>query len=83
MKYVIIKSLGNGALLCSTSYAQQYDLFSYWRPLREIGDFHNIKTQRCPYPKVNQLKVNDVKDLYRFLQEEDVEFIENMISQCG
>ena len=83
MKYVIIKSLKNGALLRSKSYFENLYVFSYWRPIHHIGDFQNVTTQRCPYPEVNQLKVNDVKDLYRFLKEEDVDFIENMISQSG
>lgn len=81
MKYVIIKSLKNGAVLCSKSYLEQYDVFSYWRPNQEIGDFLTPNTQRSPYPEVNQLKVNDVRGLYRFLQEDDVAFLEKMISQ--
>lgn len=82
MKYVIIKSLKNGALLCSKSYIYQYELFSYWRPLQQIANFYTVITERCPFPQINQLKVNDVRGLYRFLQAEDVEFIESMINQC-
>lgn len=49
MKYVIIKTLKNGALLCSKTYIQQYKLFSYWRPLQQIGNFHIVRTKRCSF----------------------------------
>lgn len=82
LKYVIIKALKNGALLCSKSYLRQYDVFSYWRPPSEIGNFSHVRTEKCTFPSVNPLKVKDVRELYKFLQEEDIDFIESMISQC-
>lgn len=81
MKCVLIKALKNGVLLCSKTYLCQYEVFSYWCPLPEIGCCLNLTTEQCPFPQVNPLKVKDVRDLYKFLQEEDITFIGNMISK--
>jgi hypothetical protein len=58
MKYVLIKCDRSGGVSCSRSYAENFELFRFWK--QGVHEFQTICTAKCPRPEVNQKKVGDV-----------------------
>lgn len=75
MKYVIMKYLSNGGIMCSRTYTENYELYRIWK--QGVQGFHIVNTVKSPRPEINQKKIDDVKSLYYFLSEEDIDFINN------
>lgn len=64
MKYVIMKYLSNGAIMCSQTYNESYDIFSIWK--HAVQCYNNVCTEKSPRPEINKKKLLTSKDFSSF-----------------
>lgn len=75
IKYVIIKIKADGSLLCSENYNPLFKPFKVFNG--HVQNIENIQPQVMASPEVNSAKVGDVRSQYKFLEDEDKDWIES------
>lgn len=82
-KYVILKYKTDGTLLCSPFYSSIFSFipFSLWNKRYSDQELKCIKLTNVDYAPVKAAKEKDVRDLYKYLDEESFLWLDNMFEE--
>uniref|UniRef100_A0A1B6JJ26 Uncharacterized protein n=1 Tax=Homalodisca liturata TaxID=320908 RepID=A0A1B6JJ26_9HEMI len=76
--YVQMKYMENGTLLASTTYCANFIPFKIWKTSTNSEILNNVQQTLKPPspPMMNAAKIRDVRDLYKFIDDDGVAYIE-------
>lgn len=80
-KYVLLKYKPDGSLLASSTYTEVFIPFSFWNKKYNVNLLKNITAKEVSSPGVSSQKEKDVRDLLQYLEEEDRNWIENILDE--
>lgn len=80
MKYVMIKYNLNGSIACSENYIPAFVPFSYLIT-KNVETLRQVEPITVAFPELSEAKIKDVRSLYKYIKQEDVDWIDLMINE--
>lgn len=80
MKYFIVRYKVDGTFVCSENYNPLWIPFNYSIRLN-INRHNDIKPTIVPFPTISQTMFDDIRSLFKYLNEDDVKWLEFVLEE--
>lgn len=80
MKYVMIKYSLNGSIACSENNIPAFVPFSCLIT-KNVETLRQVEPITVAFPELSEAKIKDVRRLYKYIKQEDVDWIDLMINE--